>query len=60
KIEAIIPIGYSKVQTKGKAIVARKPKLDNNVWWNTWQQKRRDYVFREPPRHASPVVFGEK
>lgn len=59
-VEAIIPIGYSKIQTKGKAKVARKPKLDNNVWWNKWQQKRRDSVFKEPPRHSTPVVFGEK
>jgi nitroreductase len=60
KIEAILPIGYAKAQSKGKKISTRRPKLDNNVWWNNWQQKRRDYVFREPPRHTTPVVFGEK
>ena len=59
-VEAIVPIGYAKVKGKGKEHYAKKPRLENNIWWNKWQQKRRDYVFKEPPRHTTPVIFGEK
>jgi len=59
-VEAVIPVGYEKAKSKGREVKILKRKLEDAVWWNNWSVKRREFVFKEPQRHTTPVVFGEK
>jgi len=48
QIEAIIPIGYEKKETK-----IEKPKkrtLDNVIYWETWKNEKRDNFFKKLKR----------
>ena len=46
QIEAIIPIGYEKPAIK-KASKSRKRKIEHYLFWDKWNQKSRNYLFKE-------------
>ena len=50
-IEALIPIGYEKPEKVAKAKKRDRP-LENTMFWETWDQKRRPSAFEEPGQEA--------
>lgn len=58
RVEALIPVGYENVKTKEAKVV--KKRLENSVGWDSFGKKRRDFVFKEAPKHTTPAVWGEK
>ncbi len=46
-IEAIIPIGYEK----GKAVKKKKISLENLIYWEKWDKRKRSPFFKEETFH---------
>lgn len=45
KVDAMIAVGYEKGKTKRPV----KRDLQNAVYWEVWERKRRPLVYKEPP-----------
>jgi len=46
QVEAIIPIGYEKKTEKKKK---KKKQLENTLFWESWETKKRPTILKEPP-----------
>lgn len=57
-IEAVIPVGYEKEKPKAKKV--RKRKLDTIISWGVFGRSRRDFIFKEPAKHTTQLLFGRK
>jgi len=53
-IEAIIPVGYEKPEKTKKKITERK--LENSMFWEKWDQRRRPTSFEEDLLGDNPPV----
>lgn len=51
QVEAILPIAYEK-KTKLKESKKRKKELENTIFWEEWDNKKRPTITKEPPVRA--------